>query len=126
MSNTQTLIELARSFPIREGITHWEGCETHHRECLLRKLADATEAWMLAAESYRRERLKPAQDSAAQSNDRGENLLLRSLNEINANRDENLLLRAFNALNAASAVAELPPICEEVVAELGHRLAHRT
>jgi hypothetical protein len=124
MSNTQTLIELARSFPIREGITHWEGCETHHRECLLRKLADATEAWMLAAEACQREKVKLAQASGRASN-RGENLLLRSLNEINADRDENLLLRAFNALNAASTVAELPPICEEVVAELINRLAHR-
>jgi hypothetical protein len=75
---------------------------------LLRKLADAAEAWMLAAESYQRARLKLAQASDQASD-----------------RDENLLLRAFNALNAASAVAELPPICEEVVAELSDRLEHR-
>lgn len=101
--NTGELIELARSKPDRAGVTHWDGCEVEHLECLLRKLADAAEAWMLAAESSLHARWKLAQVSE---------------------RDENLLLWVFDALNAASKVEELPPICVEVIARLSDRLVH--
>jgi hypothetical protein len=36
------LIKLARTYEERIG-THWLGCEEHHRECLIVKLADALE-----------------------------------------------------------------------------------
>jgi alpha-galactosidase/6-phospho-beta-glucosidase family protein len=104
MSSTQMLIDLARSLPGREGQTHWDGCEAVHRECLIRKLADAAEAWMLAAQRYQIEKTTLAQARE---------------------QDEDLLLRALNALNVASSTADLPPLCDEVIAELSDRLEDR-
>jgi len=104
MSSTQMLIDLARSLPVQEGQSHWEGCEAEHRECLIRRLADAAEAWMLAAQKYHHEKTRLAQA---------------------CDQDEQLLLKALNALNAASSIAELPSLCVEIIDELGDRLEHR-